>query len=109
MQPNLSLKKDRVIDAKVAAQQEQEEDDIEQNLLDCSEPQYLTRVEEQVDTALTKQMIEQNYIGAQSFSDEDFRYSHTFNDLIAKNKSRKSGIFEDSLTDGEEEKKDEKF
>ena len=54
-------------------------------------------------------MIEQNYIGAQSFSDEDFRYSHTFNDLIAKNKSRKSGIFEDSLADGEEEKKDEKF
>ena len=69
------------------------EDDIERRLLggmtisdNSSQPSYITSTSENASAALTESMVEKDLLGAQSFSSDDFRYSHTFKKVMEKKK-----------------------
>ena len=76
-------------------------------LLTGSQPVYLSSTDEQAQAALTQRMVERGCILSASsigLSSDDFKYSHTFEQLANKNKQRsQSGTDFDADEESKEE------
>ena len=62
-------------------------------------PAYLIRASDEADTALTRLMVEADFVGGALPTNDDFRYCHTFKKVLEESRQKK-------LTEaGEEEEK----